>query len=244
MCGVLNLLYCFVYYRRRADFGMLEDPTADLSDDDLLAFVSDMRSTTHTVGESLVTGSLRSRGYHISRERVRQALRSSDPLSSALRWPGGLTHRHPYSVAGPNSLWHIGRYYIDKLHSLYNYKGLLYFSPDGHHKLVRWKFITHAGIDGYSCLIMYLKCSANNRASTVYELFLTAVQQYHLPSRVRSDQGRENILVAQHMIEHRGAERNSIITGSSVHSNERIERLWRHVHQSVYSTLLPPLLLS
>jgi hypothetical protein len=197
-------------FRRRADFGMLEDPSADLSDEDLLAFVSDMRSTTHTVGESLVTGSLRSRGYRVSRERVRQALRSSDPLSSALRWPGGLTHRRPYSVAGPNSLWHI----------------------DGHHKLVRWKFITHAGIDGYSRLIVYLKCSTNNRASTVYELFLRAIQQYHLPSRVRSDQGRENIRVAQHMIEHRGAERHSIITGSSVH-NQRIERLWRDVHQSV-----------
>ena len=102
---VVHLLFC----RRRADFGMLEDPSADLSDEDLLAFVSDMRSTTHTVGESLVTGSLRSRGYRVSRERVRQALRSSDPLSSALRWPGGLTHRRPYSVAGPNSLWHIGK---------------------------------------------------------------------------------------------------------------------------------------
>lgn len=36
------------------------------------------------------------------------ALRTADPLSAALRWPGGLTVRRPYSVAGPNSLWHIG----------------------------------------------------------------------------------------------------------------------------------------
>ena len=102
----MGVFFC----RRRADFGMLDDPSTDLSDEDLLDFVSDMRSTTHTVGESLVTGSLRSRGYRVSRERVHQALRSSDPLSSALRWPGGLTHRRPYSVAGPNSLWHIGEY--------------------------------------------------------------------------------------------------------------------------------------
>ena len=34
------------------------------------------------------------------------------------------------------------------------------------------------------------------------------------------------------MIEHSGAERNSIITGFSVH-NQRIEHLWRDVHQSV-----------
>ena len=95
---------------------------------------------------------------------------------------------------------------------------LEYYCSDGHHKLVRWKFVTHAGIDGYSRLIVYVKCSTNNRASTVYELFLAAIQQYHLPSRVRSDQGRENVLVVQHMIEHRGAERNSMITGSSVHN--------------------------
>ena len=103
---------------------------------------------------------------------------------------------------------------------------------DGHHKLIRWRLVTHAGVDGYSRLIVYLKCSTNNLASTVYELFLRAIQQYHLPSRVRSDQGGENILVAQHMLEHRGAERRSMITGSSVH-NQRIERLWRDLHHSV-----------
>lgn len=79
---------------------------------------------------------------------------------------------------------------------------------------------------------MYLKSSINNRASTVYDLFIEAVQKYHLPSRVRSDEGGENVLVAQHMIEHRGAERRSMLTGSSVH-NQRVERLWRDVHSGV-----------
>ena len=103
---------------------------------------------------------------------------------------------------------------------------------DGHHKLIRWRMVTHGGIDGYSRTIVYLKTSTNNCATTVYELFIGAIQQYHLPSRIRSDQGRENMLVAQHMIEHRGAERNSMITGSSVH-NQRIERLWRDMHHCV-----------
>ena len=84
--------------------------------------------------------------------------------------------------------------------------------------------MTHGGIDGYSRLITFLKCSSNNRATTVYELFLSAVQKHQLPSRVRTDQGGENVLVAQHMIERRGAERRSVITGSSMH-NHRIERL-------------------
>ena len=83
-------------------------------------------------------------------------------------------------------------------------------------------------------MVVYLKCSSNNRSSTVYSLFLAAIRQHGLPSRVRSDQGRENYKVAQHMIEHRGAERRSMITGSSVH-NQRIERFWRDLHYSVTS---------
>ena len=87
-------------------------------------------------------------------------------------------------------------------------------------------------MDGYSHLIVYLQCASNNKATTVYECFLNAVQVYHLPSHVRSDQGLENLLVARHMIEKRGAERHSMITGSSTH-NQRIERLWRDMHRSV-----------
>ena len=44
----------------------------------------------------------------VTRERVRQSLRSIDPIGVVLRWPAGATRRRPYSVAGPNSLWHIG----------------------------------------------------------------------------------------------------------------------------------------
>lgn len=106
------------------------------------------------------------------------------------------------------------------------------FFTDGHHKLVRWGLVTHGGIDGYSRLVVYLLCSGNNRASTVYDLFLSAIRQYSLPSRVRSDHGRENYLVAVHMLEHRGTQRNSMITGSSIH-NQRIERFWRDMHRCV-----------
>ncbi len=106
------------------------------------------------------------------------------------------------------------------------------FCTDSHHKLIRWRLVTHGAIDGYSRLVLYLHCASNNKATTVYELFLNAIQRHHLPSRVRSDQGMENILVARHMIEKRGAQRNSMITGSSTH-NQRIERLWRDMHQGV-----------
>ena len=92
--------------------------------------------------------------------------------------------------------------------------------------------VTHGAIDGYSRLVVFLHCSNNNKAVTVYDSFLAGVQQYGLPSRVRSDHGKENYLVAVHMLEKRGYNRNSMITGSSVH-NQRIERLWHDMHRCV-----------
>ena len=79
---------------------------------------------------------------------------------------------------------------------------------------------------------MYLKASTNNRADTVHGLFLTAVERFGLPSRVRSDEGGKNYMVARHMLRHRGPNRSSTLTGSSTH-NQRIERLWVDMHRSV-----------
>ena len=90
----------------------------------------------------------------------------------------------------PNALWHI----------------------DGNMRLIRWKFVIHGGIDGYSRLITYLECSTNNRASTVLGHFTRAVRMYGCPFRVRSDLGGENVEVAQLMVFLRGTSRGSHIT--------------------------------
>ena len=78
--------------------------------------------------------------------------------------------------------------------------------------------------------MVYLKCSTNNRADTVLRLFVEASNTFGAPSRVRCDQGIENLDVARWMLDIRGINRGSVITGSSVH-NQRIERLWRDVHR-------------
>ena len=107
-----------------------------------------------------------------------------------------------------------------------------FYFADGQHKLVRWRLITQGGVDGYSRLIVYLHCSSGNKASTVYKLFLSAVEENGLPSRVRTDCGLENYEVARHMLRHQGLNRGSIITGSSTHY-QRVERMWRDVHSAV-----------
>ena len=63
--------------------------------------------------------------------------------------------------------------------TLFKYRHL-----DGNHKLIEpYRIVIH----GYSRLIIYLNASSNNKAATVLQLFLNALQQYNLPSRVRTD---------------------------------------------------------
>ena len=66
----------------------------------------------------------------------------------------------------------------------------------------------------------------------MYNAFMQGVQRFGLPSRICTDQGRENILVARHMLRHHGCSHSSVLIGSLVH-NQRFERLWRDLHRCV-----------
>ena len=49
---------------------------------------------------------------------------------------------------------------------------------------------------------IYIHASNNNWADTILQLFMGAVQEFGLPSRVRSDKGGENVDVSWYMLSH------------------------------------------
>ena len=157
-----------------------------ISDTDLENVVQEIQELTPNIRQTRLLGALRSLGLNIQRQRVRNCLRTLDPVGTALQWHLAI-YRRKYSVPTPNALWHI----------------------DSNHKLIRWRLVTHVCVDGYSHLIIYAHCCNNNRADTILEQFIRGVNSFGLPSRVRSDYGMENFEVAQFMLQQRGVNRGS-----------------------------------
>jgi len=107
VCSLLGVSRMTIY-RHRQEFGMVDDPHGTLNDDQLRTVMTQHRREQPYYGETMVMGQLRAMGYCVSRERVRESIRSTDPINTALRWGGQITARRSYSVPSPNSLWHIG----------------------------------------------------------------------------------------------------------------------------------------
>lgn len=191
-------------------------PYSLLSDNELDVVVKRLKQNYPFSGIRMLMGALQSEGIKITRERLQNSIKRIDifgNISRSIR----TTMRRTYRVAGPNALWHI----------------------DGHHKLIKWKFVIHAGIDGFSRIITYIHCSGNNKAQTVFRYFRKGTYEFGIPSRVRADKGGENVQVEEFMNRYRGANRGSFIKGKSVH-NQRIERLWVDLIKDVvkiYSTV-------
>lgn len=195
--------------RKRQEFTARTENFSDISEADLCEVIESIRFLTPNIGQSRLLGALRCRGFTIQRWRVRHCLRKLDPVGTALRGHVAI-YRRKYNVPYPNFLWHL----------------------DGNHKLINWRMVVHACIDGFSRMVIYVSCQNNNLASTVFNLFLDGVSKYGLPKKIRTDHGLENVHVARYMLQQRGTDCGSVLTGRSVH-NVRVERLHRDVHSGV-----------
>ena len=163
----------------RCTFPMIWYPVyfcSSISDAELDAVVISIKRNYPAAGEVITMGHLRSRGLFVQRSRLRGSLRRVDATGLEDRRIHTIQRRN-YYVPSPNYVWHI----------------------DGTHKLIRWKFVTHAAIDGFSRLITFCKCSTNNKSSTVLQLFVEATRKFGFPLRVRTDYGIENVRVWEHV---------------------------------------------
>ncbi|KAF5338124.1 hypothetical protein D9758_015377 [Tetrapyrgos nigripes] len=180
---------------------------SELTDDALDDLVKNYRNMHPGSGINYVISHLRNRNLRLQRSRVIDSIHRVDGLGRVYRTAlREAIARRVYKVLRPHALWHL----------------------DGHHKLILWGIVIHGMVDGYSRTVTGIRASNNNRASTVLEVFVQAVEDYAVPSRIRGDRGKENKAVAVWITVQHGPNRGSFIWGSSTH-NTRIERLWVEV---------------
>ncbi len=200
-------------YRRLENYGISMERFVDISSSQLDSVLEDVKAEHPNAGEVMLKGHLLQQGITIPREKLREAIHRVDHENTVNR-RSVVIKRRVYSVTHPNALWHI----------------------DGNHKMIRWRLVVHAGVDGFSRSVVYIKCANNNRAATVLASFMEGLSVFGMPDRVRSDHGGENIDVWRHMISVHNNQ-SCVLTGSSTH-NERVERLWRDVRHDVTSAFI------
>ncbi|XP_060776375.1 uncharacterized protein LOC132885871 isoform X1 [Neoarius graeffei] len=201
------------FYKLLQDFNIPTSKFNNITDQQLDLEVSQIRTEHPNVGEIMLMGHLRSKNIVVQRHRLRDSLRRIDPIGVLARRRPAIARR-VYSVPHPNFIWHV----------------------DGNHKLIRWKLVVHGAIDGYSRMLIFLRCSNNNRSETVKELFHAAVGQFGRPLHIRTDHGVENIKIWEDMHASRGE--GSVLTGSSVH-NQQIERFNQDLNKNCSQIYAP-----
>ena len=75
-----------------------------ISDAELDAVITELRSHFQRAGITMLDGMLRYLGQQVPRERIRQALLRLDPVHRVFERIR--IRRRVYSVPGPNALWH------------------------------------------------------------------------------------------------------------------------------------------
>eukprot|EP00794_Sanderia_malayensis_P018465 gene18465-20317_t len=178
--------------RRRDEFGIISS-YSDIIDENLHNQIKDIQKSTPNSGETLVIGSLRGRGIRVQRNRVCERLNILDGLGRAFRKRYRI-HRRVHNFQGPNFLWHV----------------------DSNHKRIKWRLVLHGAVYGFSRTAVYLSCCNKNQALTALHCFMSVVQIFGVPLKVRADKGVENWDIARFMVNTRGVGQGSFIAGKRV----------------------------
>ena len=120
-----------------------------MSNEELDDLIQSIKNDHPLSGERIIIGILRAKGVSVQRRKIRESIHRVDPVNATIRW----IQKHPrliYSVPGPNSSWH----------------------NDGLHKLIHWKFLIRACIDGFSTMVTSLDCASGKRAETALKALL------------------------------------------------------------------------
>lgn len=112
--------------------GILTDDRTYLSNAELDDIIRFIKQDHPNDGESLRQAQLIRMRIRVTRQALRNSIHHVDHVNVILR-RRNVIRRRVYSVPFPNSLWHIY----------------------GHHKLVRWRFVIHGEIDGFSRTIVF-----------------------------------------------------------------------------------------
>ena len=115
----------------------------NISREDLDSEVSNVLEMFPNCGYRRMIGYLSARELRIQEHQVRECMHRVDPNGVLLRrLESTVIRRRGYNVFSSRSLYHI----------------------DGNHKLIKWRFVIHGMIDGYSRMIIFLKCSVGKKA--------------------------------------------------------------------------------
>ena len=63
---------------------MVNETHQTLTDYQLWAIITELRSEVPSIGETMVMGHLRAHGYSVTCERMHQAIRATDPINTSL----------------------------------------------------------------------------------------------------------------------------------------------------------------
>ncbi|XP_016319974.1 uncharacterized protein LOC107671571 [Sinocyclocheilus anshuiensis] len=166
--------------RRMQEFGKSVKGTySQLTDEELDNLVVAIKTTSPHSGYRMMRGHLKALGHRVQWSRVCDSMNRVDSAGVLARMSQlGHVVRRSYSVQALLSVMHL----------------------DTNHKLITYDLVIFGGIDGYSKrLDMYLGAATNNKAETALGFFLEAVEKHGVPSRVRTDQVVENVVIARWM---------------------------------------------